>query len=448
MKTAHIDLANPEYLKLAKIARRRGEKLAALTKFAADAETVAYWSEYFGAYGTQFVRPLALKKSARMASIGGKEAWGSEDDAWYEEELKKEKTKESGIDDAVASLKDAARVAELSDDDQKKLDEVLKTVQDLKSKSPVDQAQTMYDVSVHVEAEPFVTLMPDAFEHSFKFALEALKADGAASLSVEHIMTDVGQAGEPGASASMTGDATCAVALTSSDLAAFVATVESQLKKYLEDADFPCAVITCEEPMKRVANRGCIMEDARNGVSLARMVARFGEARARVAKRCAAKEATGIAYSPVARALVKRAQAKIEEADNISFTGDPSSEGGAVADLGAGISAQIKYMGTQLPNGFQWVITKGEDFLAHGEEEMFEQAKGSVQSERPKATSKALSKDAALRRAMIDSVGPVAFYERLASVNGLDEYRVTKKTGSVVWLSVRAGKVENKVGEL
>lgn len=392
----------------ARAAMRIGRKLTAITKMAVDAETIAYWSEYFGQYGTQFVRPLTFKKAARMALIAGD--WDADDMAWYEAQLKKE----------TEELKDKSEE---------------KTAQN------VEGAQTMYDVAVSVLAEPFVTLLPDAFEQTLKFALEAIKPQETASVSVDHVLADVtGQ--------SMKGNASCAVSMTGTDMAAFIATAESQLKAFMQEADFPCATVKVSAPVKRVAGQGCIVRDCRDGVSHVVLVARYGAERA-LAARKAHQAQQSAKFSPRGRFLAKHAQAMIESADAIKFEGDASGEHGAWADLGEGVKGQIKYVGTQLPKGFQWMITDGgEQVLDRGEQEMFEQAVGEVQAKLPDAKSKLEAKDAALKVALRAELGPVADFRRLASVGGVEEYNVTLKSGKVAWVTVRAGKVENKVGEV
>jgi hypothetical protein len=423
VKRAQVELQSEALTALARTAIRRGQKLATVTKLAADAETVAYWSEYFGAYGTMFVRPASLKK---LASLDDKAAWDSSDDEWYQKELEKQKEEEA-----------KGKTSALSPE---QLEAVVEVVQALDVKSDVKNAQVMYDVAVRVEAAPDVALLPDAFEHTFKFALGAVKPSGVAHVSVDHVFVDID--GE-----SMVGQAVCGVSLTSGDLNAFVTTLKSQLEKYLKDADFPSSV-QVEEPLKRVAGRNCIMQQALAGVPLIRLASQFGRGPALVARRCAERQVAGVPFSPIGRAQAKFAQAMIESAESLAFEGEPSSEKGAFADCGDGIHAQIKYQGTAIPKGFQWMIAQGDEVLDQGESEIFDEARGDIQAALPDARSKAQAAKAALKQAMTAALGPVSSFEKLASVGGTSEYKVETKTGRTAWVSVEGGKVVNKVGEL
>lgn len=194
----------------------------------------------------------------------------------------------------------------------------------------------------------------------------------------------------------------------------------------------------------------CIMEAARASRPLVVMVARYGADQARVALRCAAKEKLGTKYNAKARFLVKHAQALIESKDKIAFEGEPTSDTGAQAQLEGGLAAQIKYQGTALPKAFQWVLSKGDEVLDQGDAEFYDEAVESVQASLPKASGKAEAKEKEDTAAIHASVGTekVSSVTKLASSGGLTEYKVEMKTGKVAWFSVRAGKVENKVGEL
>jgi len=449
MKT--LDFNNPELLRLARLAKRRGEKLALLTKCAVDENTVAYWSDYFKQYGMQWVRPLALKKSANKKKAGydyegiSFDIEGGGDEFYFFSDVGDDntnyRTRVDAADAAVAFIKEFLE-------------------NEGKQASRKTATQFIYDVSVRVEIEPWVTLLPDALEHSLKFALEAIKPPPSDGLTVDHVFVDIeeptpvavlpGQMPVP-AEPRMVGYAQCAALFPDDKVAPeFAAIVESQLKKFLGEADFPCASIEIGQATKRTANldHECIIACAREGQSLARLTSKFGYAQAKVARGCAVREAEAKNIHsdawPILRFQAKRIIAQMEE-EAPDFIGEPTSDKGAVAQVGV-MSVQIKYEGLKSPNAFQWfVFGSDKKVLDQGESETWDQAVGDVKVALPKAQAKAEAAEAAEKTAIVASCGPVASIEKLASLGAMTEYRVQTKKDVTIWLTLQAGKVVDKV---
>ncbi len=223
-------------------------------------------------------------------------------------------------------------------------------------------------------------------------------------------------------------------------------TLGNEVARGMAKLDLPCRVAVQHTADTQYASG--LIQDQVHTSPMPILVAHFGAARARLAILCAKKQAEGLKFSARHRFLAKIAQAMIESEDTLRFEGEANSENGSWADCGEGIRAQVKYLGAKLPKAFQWIVTNGDDVLDQGDAEFAAEAEGEIQASLPDARASLHEKEAAVRRAIVDEVGPIASITRLAHLDGMTEYKVETKKASIVWLTVRNGKVEDKVGEV
>lgn len=431
--TQRIILEDQRLLNIARWAKRRGEKLATIVKLAVDANTLAYWSEYYMQYGDQLTRDLA-PKFQRVAQEGYVkeeykglpiEVW-QQGDSIFEYKIKDARGKAIGggsgstQDEAISK----ARVQIDSDD--------------LTKQAMMKNGQYVYNVAVQAKIASWVTLLPDALEHSMKFAIEAMKIQGVAHISVDHCFSDVVAHGE-GPGAAMTGYANCAVAFAEDKApASFAAQFESQLKDYLQKADFPAEAISVASPQKRASVED-VMKEARAGSSLARMSGLFGLHQAQIAQRCAAREAAGVSFTPDALFLAKIAQVQLEEF--LDWEGEATNPEGSLATTKDGFEINIKYDGTQ-KKPFHWLMTDpGGNVLDQGDSETFQEAEGDAKKELPKNRSDLEKSEQETKMAFVAKFGLLASIKCLAKVGAVEEFKLETKAGKTLWATRIAGQI-------